>query len=102
VLNDHYRTDGAERLVREVVPVLRARLGETSPEMGNALDLLGSIRYIKGDYAESETLRLNALAIYRTRFGPRSPVVVVNRHGFEWLPMLGVPGIQRLCRDRTE
>ena len=54
VLNDHYRTEEAERLAQEAVPVLQSRLGATSGEMGDAYDLMGSLKYQRGDYAGAE------------------------------------------------
>ena len=75
VLNDHYRADEAERMVRQAVPVLLSRLGESSGEMGDAYELLGSLKYGRGDYAGAEQLRKQALAVYRQRFGERSAQV---------------------------
>jgi len=75
VLNDHYRADEAERIVQLAVPVLRSRLGDSSGEMGDACELLGSLKYGRGDYAGAEQLRKQALAVYRQRFGDRSAQV---------------------------
>ena len=75
VLNDHYRTEEAERLAQEAVPVLRSRLGAASGEMGDAYDLMGSLTYQRGDYAAAEQLRRQAIDVYRQRFGERSAQV---------------------------
>jgi tetratricopeptide (TPR) repeat protein len=75
VLNDHYRTNDAERSVQQAMPVIKARLGERSGEMGDVYELLGSLKYGSGDYAGAEQLRRQALEIYRERFGERSAQV---------------------------
>lgn len=72
VLNDHYRPDESARLAQEAVPVLERALGGSSEEMGDAYDLLGSLRYQQGDYAEAERLRLRARDVYRRGGGERS------------------------------
>jgi serine/threonine-protein kinase len=77
VLNDHYRSDDAQRLVQQAVPVLENRLGDGSGEMGDAYELMGSLEYGRGDYAAAERLRKRALDIYRQRFGEGS-VQVAN------------------------
>ncbi len=75
VLNDHYRSDDAERAIEMAVPVLRSRLGDTSGEMGDAYELMGSLKYGRGDYAGAEELRKQALGVYRQRFGEGSAQV---------------------------
>lgn len=72
VLNDHYKVDDAARLATEVLPVLERRLPRDREELGHAYDLVGSIRYQTGDYAEAERLRLLAREVFARAAGPRS------------------------------
>ncbi|MCU0255854.1 MAG: serine/threonine-protein kinase [Vicinamibacterales bacterium] len=72
VLNDHFRPDESARVAQPAIPVLERHLGPSSEEMGDAYDLLGSLRYQQGDYAEAERLRTQARDVYRRSLGERS------------------------------
>ena len=75
VQRDLGRSREAEELMREVVAFTRARFGDGTPKLADALvrhgELLGKLNRIY----EAESVLKEALAIQRAQFGERDPIV---------------------------
>jgi serine/threonine-protein kinase len=80
VLSQHERSDEADRLSLEALPILRAQLGEEHPEVADALDVHAGIRYGLNDFAGAEALRRRALAICTKVFGDEAAECLHVRH----------------------
>ena len=94
----------AELLVREVLEVLRATLGNRHPDTLGSINNLGLLLKDKGDLAAAEPLLREALEVQRETLGDRHPSTLgsINNLGLLLKDKDGLAAAEPLLREALE